>query len=280
MRELGALGTLGAMLRRAAMASLLAVSVALAIVAPAQARPRGPFYWDVSLKGTQDVRWSFAVEDPRACPDFAGRSGQGKGQVTMDFSSSATRPFRLAFDPAGSYHTVFDASVPLAYSNQGGISSSNGMPCGAGAEDPAPLPHLNDSSGCGAQTTRLEASAWLSRKKLRLDGSPTHLKFPAGCPTPWDSMQWGVYAQGVWSQDGTCKPDEYALGSLVVPATRVSLAKFTAKKPFALDVNQAYHCEFPPRFVGDKGSLEINTVIRYRLSFKPRKQARAKHPGA
>lgn len=267
------------MLRRAGMASILATSVALLIVAPAQARPRGPFSWDVTLKGTQDVTWNFAIEDPPACPNFAGRSGQGKGKVTISFAGPATRPFRLSFDPPGSHHTVFDALVPVSYSNQGGISSANGMPCGAGPADPAPIPHLNDRSGCGAQTTQLEATAWLDRRKLRLDGSLNHLKFPAACPTPWDSLQWGVYAQGVWSQESTCEPDEYALDHLAVPATSVSLTRLTAKKPFVLDVNQAFHCVFPPRFVGDKGALEINTVIRYGLSFKPHKRARAKNPG-
>jgi hypothetical protein len=259
------------MLQRAGMTSLLATSLALAVVVSAQARPTGPFYWDVSLKGSQDMTWKFTIEDPPACPDFAGRTGQGKGKVTMRFSSPATRPVRLSFSPGGSYHTVFDATVPLTYSNQGGISSSDGMPCGAGPNDPTPIPHLNTNSGCGTQDTRLRASAWVNRKKLRLDGQPTRLKFPSDCPTPWDSMQWGVYPQGVWSQQSTCEPDEYATDILVVPATSVSLTRLTAKKAFSFDVNEAYHCEFPPRFVGDRGALEINTVIRYTLSFKPRK---------
>jgi hypothetical protein len=266
------------MLQRVGMTSLLATSLALAVAVPAQARPTGPFYWDVSLKGSQDMTWNFTIEDPPACPDFAGRRGQGKGKVTMRFSSPATRPFRLSFSPGGSHHTVLDATVPLTYSNQGGISSTNGMPCGAGADEPTPIPHLNDASGCGTQDTRLDAYAWVDRKKLRLDGQPTRLKFPADCPTPWDRLQWGVYAQGVWSQESTCKADEYATGSLVVPATSVSLTRFAAKKAFAFDVNQAYHCEFPPRFVGDRGTLEINTVIRYTLSFKPHKQKAVKKP--
>ncbi|WP_320669499.1 hypothetical protein [Patulibacter defluvii] len=267
------------MLRRAGLSSLLAALVALAVVAPAQARPRGPFYWDVSLRGSQSATWSFAIEDPPACPGFAGRSGQGRGKVTMSFASPAKRPFRLAFDPPGSHHTVFHGAVPLSYASQGAISSANGTACGAGAEEPAPIPRINDSSGCGAQTGRLEVTAWLDRRKLRLDGLATGLRFVA-CPTPWDSLQWGVYAQGVWSQESTCKPDEYALDSLVVPATSVSLARFTARKPFVLDVNQAYHCEFPPRFVGDKGALEINTVIRYRLTLQPRARPRARNSGA
>jgi hypothetical protein len=260
-------------MRRLLAVLLLAVALSALAVASTGATIHANTQWDVSIDGTQTLKWSFAAEKPEECVSYYGsasRAANGSGSSKMAFATKKKAPLWAETYMSGNKLTFLSFStsgwkIPAVFTSRGKFSVTSGMPCGSSPGDPVPLPKITDDSGCGTEKTYMRPSIEWEKGELVLRGSVS--AYVRDCPA--------IFEQETGADpEAPCTPKEWTSGlsegTLQELHTAVPSMEFLKGKAFTATANHTYICEFPSDWP-DKAPLKVELKTRYDIAFTPRK---------